>query len=214
MTTQLGLYNQALLLMGERRLTEIATSDKEQSQVELDTVWDEGAKDYCLEMGLWNFAMRSIQLTYNPSITPSFGYSYVFDHPSDFIRTASISIDEFHNEPLLDYVDESQYWLAEHDTLYIKYVSNDNSYGNDLSLWPQSYIKFVAAYLAMETCERITQSRVKKADLKDEYKTRLLDAKAKDAMAEPTKIPPSGNWVRARAGSVGRERGRRGQLIG
>lgn len=199
MTTQLGLYNQALLILGERRLTAIDSPATEKSQIELDVVWDNGAIDYCLEQALWNFAMRSIQLSYDPDTTPPFGLQFAFNKPTDWIRTAALCEDDHFYVPCLDYEDRADFWWSDLNELYIKYVSNDSAYGADLSLWPQSFIKFVAAYLAKEACSRIiVGDKEKRKEVEAIYRTALLDASAKDAINEATKFPAEGNWAASR----------------
>jgi hypothetical protein len=204
--TRLSTYNGALLLMGERRLTELDDPAEEQSQIELDTAWDNGAVDYCLEQALWNFATRTIELTYDPDSTPEFGLTYAFNKPTDWIRTAAFCSDGHFTDPILGYKDKGEFWYCDLQTVYIEYISNDNSYGNDLSLWPQTFRKVVEAFLATETCERITQSRVKRADMEAKYFRRLFDASAKDAINQATQFPVAGNWVRARGGGYGGQR--------
>lgn len=206
MTTKLTLYNGALRMLGEVKLSVL--TENRAARRHLDDAWDDGFVDYCLEQGLWNFAIRTIQLTYSPSITPAFGYSYAFEKPDDFIRTAALCSDERFNTPLLDYRDESGYWLADLDALYVRYVSNDTEFGNDYSLWPQTFVKFVEAELASRVAIDITKDREKLADCLTQRKRLLTDAKAKDAMAEPTRFPPSGSWARARHAGTSGQRSR------
>lgn len=213
MATRLGLYNSALRKCGERKLASLA-ENREPRRV-LDSAWDDGLIAYCLEQGLWNFAMRTIELEYSPSVEPSFGLQRAFDKPTDFVRTAGLCSDEYFKNPLLQYTDEAGFWFADLDVIYVRYVSDDNAYGNDLSLWPETFSKFVSAYLAGEVCERITGSRTKADDIKKEARHLLIDARSKDAMAEPTTTLPQGSWTSARQGRGGRrDRGNRGSLIG
>jgi hypothetical protein len=213
-TSKLLLYNRAIILLGERQLSSI-TENREPKRV-LDMVWDTGAVDFVLEQGLWNFAMRTAEIEYSPSVTPSFGYSRAFDKPEDWIRTAALCSDEFFREPLNEYSDEAGYWFAELDRIYVRFVSNGSTYGNDLSLWPQSFVQYVAAYLATEAARRITQYQSKVDDLELKSRELLKDARSRDAMSEPTAFPPQGSWTRARQGGRGRRRdgGGRGGLIG
>ena len=199
--TKLSTYNQALQMMGERKITSLASPATEQTQIELDTAWDNGAVDYCLEQALWNFATRKISLSYDPDVTPSFGLKYAFNKPTDWIRTSAICSDQRFFDPILEYEDIGEYWYSDLQTLYIKYISNDASYGSDFSLWPQTFQKVVSGYLAMETCERITQNRVKRADMETKYYRLLFDASAKDAFNQATQLPSPGSWVRSRGGS-------------
>lgn len=210
-TTKLKLYNGALRMLGERKLASL-TEDRKPRRV-LDETWDAGTIDYCLEKGLWNHAIRTTQASFDPDVSPGFGHAYAFSKPSDFIRTAALCEDEHFYVPHLDYRDEQGYWFSDLSTLYISYVSNDDAYGNDLTLWPQTFIKYVASYLAWSVCKILTQGQTNKDDLETEMMAYLRDAKAKDAIAAPTEIPPSGTWVNSRHARH-RERGRRNRLIG
>lgn len=212
-TTKLLLYNRAIIMLGERQLSSI-DENREPKRV-LDMVWDTGARDFVLEQGLWNFAMRTAMIEYSPSVAPSFGYPRAFDKPDDWVRTAAVCSDEFFRQPLNRYSDEAGYWFADIDEIYVKFVSNDDGYGNNLSLWPQSFAQYVAAYLAQETARRLTHHEGKVAKLEDAAKGLLKEARSKDAMNDPTAFPPEGSWTRARRGGRGgRDRGNRGGLIG
>lgn len=210
--TRLKIYNGALRILGERKLASL--SENREPRRVLDDIWDDQFTDYCLEQAPWNFAMRSIELSYSPSITPAFGYTRAFDKQSDWIRTAAVSLDEFFNTPLTQYTDEGEYWRANHDTLYIKYVSNDASYGGDLSLWPASFVRYVEAQLAMEACSRITKSDNERLDIERRVKRMLAEAKNKDAMNQPTQFAPTGSWVNSRVGPYGDSRKNRSSLLG
>lgn len=198
MTTQLSLYNQALFLLKERDLSSLASgSSREASQKFLDVIWDAGAVDYCLSQAYWNFATRTVQISFDPDVTPSFGLKYAFNKPSDWIKTAAVCIDEYFRVPTLEYEDKNDRWFSDNQNLYIKYISNDSSYGGDLSLYPEAYEKFVAAYLAKETASRITGDGDFDS-INAKYLLRYGEAKRYDANNQPTKMPASGNWVTSR----------------
>lgn len=214
MATRLTIYNGALLILGSRKLASI-TENREPRRV-LDDIWNRDGVRTCLSMGLWNFATRTAQLDYSPSIEPDFGYQRAFDKPTDWVRTAAMCEDEFFKEPLIQYSDERQFIYADLDTIYAKWVSDSADYGGDLSLWPANFTRMVEHWFAHQACERITQGRAKKADIAADMKKALSQASSTDAMDDPTKFLPPGNWSRARhRGMTGRrDRGRRGQLIG
>jgi hypothetical protein len=201
--TKLGLYNAALRILGERKLASL--SENRQPRRDLDDAWGDGSTNgavrYCLEMGQWTFATRAAQIDYSPSVTPDFGYRYAFDHPTDFVRTVAVCQDEYFTTPLLQYVDERAYWYAPLQTIYVKYVSNHATYGADLSLWPESFVKVVEAYLAKEVAANVTgkDDKVRLANAlweREEKKARSIDA-----MNKPTVFPPAGSWVRSRGGN-------------
>lgn len=213
MTTKLSLYQGACALLGARRL--LSLTENQLSRRELDGIYARGGISSCLRMGQWNFAMRTIQLDYSPSIEPEFGYPRAFDKPTDWVRTCGLCSDDRFKEPLLDVVDEAGHWFSELDTIYVRYVSSDTSYGMDYSLWPENFARVVECYFAKETCLRLTQSASLKEELEVSFKKLLKEAKATDAMDEAASFPPTGSWVRARRSGGGRrDRGNRGSLLG
>ena len=210
--TQLGLYNEALRILGERRLANL-TENREPRRV-LDDIWNDGARDYCLEQGQWNFAMRAVQIDASTVTIPAFGFVNAFDKPSDHIRTAGVAEDEFFNVPLIHMLEEVGFWFADINPIYVRYVSNSDSYGYDLNRWPQTFSKYVAAYLASEAAFTLTQSPEKKQLAMALTAQRLLDARSKDAMAEATAFAPQGGWTSARRVGTRGDRGKRNKLIG
>lgn len=210
--TQLGLYNEALRIIGERRLANL-TENREPRRV-LDDIWNDEAREYCLEQGQWNFAMRAVQITASATV-PAFGFQYAFDKPNDFVRTAGVCEDEDFKRPLLNTLEEVGFWFANITPIYIRYISKDNNYGLDFQRWPQSFTKFVAAYLASEAAFTLTQSADKQKLALAIMDHRLKIARSIDAMADATAFPPEGNWNASRRSTAGRrDRGNRGQLIG
>ena len=200
------LYNNALILLGQPTLS--ALTDSVENRRILDKIWDENARDHCLEQGLWNFAMRATESGYDSTVsTPDFGFQYAHNKPTDWIRTYQIAADEYFNSPLTHrhYNDEQSYVWTDYQTIYWKYISNDTAYGYDLSLWPQTFIRYVEAYLAEMIAPRLSVSMENLEKLMKLTQKRLVDARSKDALNEGAKFFPDGNWVRARRGG-----GRRG----
>lgn len=215
MPNKLSLYNGALLLMGERALS--ALDEDNESRHALDDAWDvgNGAIDACLQLGLWNFAARAVRLDASPDVTPAFGYRYGFDRPSDWVRTMGVCEDEYFRQPLLDYMDEAQWWWSDLDPIYVRYVSNAETYGADYSLWPPNFTGLVEAYLARQALPRITHSTDVERRVMNAYEERRRSALSTDAMESPAQMLPEGRWsaVRRRRGA-GYDRGRRNRLIG
>jgi hypothetical protein len=212
MPTQLTLYNNALMLLGERSLASL--SEAREVRRRLDTVWARPAIDDCLQRGQWKFAIRSVEAEPTPSVDPSFGYQYAFDRPADLVRTTAVCSDEYFTQPLLEYQSEGAYWFADVSPLYLRYVSNGNSYGGNLSLWPPNFTRFVEAYLAESIVEAVTADKEIWQKVRAVMRECLTLAQSTDAMEGPTQMPPEGSWVSARRGNTLRDRGRRGQLIG
>ena len=205
MTTQLSLYNGALRLCRERKLASL--SENREPRRLLDDAWGDGgnhsAVKHCLQLGQWTFAMRSAQVDYSPSVEPSFGFRRAFDQPADMVRVAAVCMDEYFQYPLLQYSDERHFWYADLDTIFVRYVSNHADYGADYSLWPESFVKLVEAYLAREIVGNLTQGDSRKADVEKEFAVAERDAKSLDAMNNPTRFAPVGEWESARRGRWG-----------
>ncbi|HEV2898845.1 MAG TPA: hypothetical protein VGX71_13615 [Pseudaminobacter sp.] len=196
MADRLSLYNGALLKLGQPRLS--ALTDEGKGRRALDACYDKVIKR-CLEGGFWNFALRFVQFTSDPSYNSEYGYQKIFAKPDDWLRTAGVTFDGHGRSPLLDYDDRQDFWLADVDPIYVRYVSNDVAYGMDLGRWPENYATFVEYDLAHETCEEITGSAEKKQRLEKDRETAGKRASNTDAMNEPvTRFAPPGRLVQSR----------------
>lgn len=215
-TGQLRLYNDALLLCGERFLASLA-EEREPRRL-LDQVWASNGVKNCLEQAQWYFAMRTIEIDYDPSIEPTFGYNRAFEKPSDWVLTSAVCSDEFFRTPLLQYTDEAGYWYSSLDTIYIKYVSLDINYGMNLATWPDTFREFVACHFATRIIGKLSNSDNKEAELLKMRKDLLKVAKSRSAMADATQYPAQGNWSKSRARGRGNRDGgnpdNSGSLIG
>src|SRR5512135_2678159 len=196
MATQLDIYNTALLHCGERFLATL-TEEREPRRL-LDHVWSTGGVKACLERGQWNFAMRTDRVDFDPGVQPDFGYNRAFQKPDDWVLTSAVCSDEWFRSPLLRYVDEGGYWYSDLDTIYVRYVSNDARYGNDLGSWPQSFYEFVSAHFASRIILKLSNSEEELKRIMTMREKLLLEAKSRAAMAEPTSIPARGQWGLAR----------------
>jgi len=211
-TSQLQIYNEALVILGERQLGNLA-ENREPRRV-LDAIWNEGTITRCLEQGQWNFAIRTVKLSYDPLITPDAGYQYAVQHPDDYVRLVGISLDERFNTPLNAYSDEGSYWYNDNQEIYVRYVSSDADFGANFDLWPGTFVNYVAYYMAEKAVRRLTQNQTDREVLKRDARKALVDARSKDALGDPTKFLPTGSWVRTRVGGVYRDGGNRNSLIG
>lgn len=214
MASQLSLYNDALLLVGERALASL-TEEREPRRL-LDQVWANGGVKACLEEGQWHFAMRTILVDYDTAITPAFGYARAFVKPTDWVLTSALCSDEYFEAPLLRYVDEAGHWYADEDQLYVRYVSDHADYGGNLAGWPESFKDFVAAHLASKLVLKLAGNEEKLKTTLAIRKQTLALAKSRSAMTGPTQFPAPGSWNQARTlgRSTRRDGGGRGSLIG
>jgi len=214
MTDKLSIYNGAMDILGERHIATL--TDNIETRKKCDNVWDNDFVNRILQMGQWNFAARSVELTASPSVTPSFGFQFGFDKPAaDFVRTMMVCYDAYFDQPITRYSDEGQWIFCDTEVIYLKYVSNDSQFGGDFSLWPANFTEFAEHYLAYKVAPRLVGLDIKENSLEAKMKRALTEAKSTDAMESPAKFAPKGGWSQSRRGSrSGGDRGNRSQLIG
>lgn len=204
MATKLKLYQEACRVL---RQTPVATvTDDIFIRYELDKVYDDTLLE-CLEEGLWNFAMRTVAIEHSESVTPSFGFSYAFEKPSDWVRSSVLSGNGTLWPPIgaEGYADETTNWHADYDPLYVSYVSNNASYGLDLSMWPETFARYVGCALGLRVGPTVTGfSATDEEKLEKKCKMLLKNARSKDAMNQASATPPPGRLVTARRGGLGR----------
>lgn len=218
-TSRLVLYNIGLRAIGERSLNTL--SDDAESRRLLDEVWSSGngtsgnsAVRYCLEQGFWKHAMRAVELGADSGVSVEFGFSYAFAKPSDFVKLDMLSGDETFSTPLGRYEFERDNIFADVDPLYMRFVSDHADYGGDLTLWPESFTLWAGHWMGMQVAPRL-KSDIDMERLEKRTKQLLADARAKDGVTGPARVPPLGNWASSRFGTSSsfRDRGPRNRLI-
>ena len=218
-TTRLKIYNGALLLCGEQQLASL--SENREPRHLLDLVWNDDGVRFCLEQAQWHFAMRASRLDYEPSIAPDWGFQRAFTKPTDWVETSGVWQDEFMRAPLLDYADEVMYWFCDLDEIFVKYVSDDVTYGMDFAKWPETFTEYVKTFFASKIIRKLPGGADKVDDIvhpKTGALARALSiAKNRAAMVLPATFPTRGTWTAARHAGASRLRndgGNPNQLIG
>lgn len=213
---RLSIYNGALRECEERRLASL--SENREPRRVLDDVWNDGVGlvRYVLQAKEWRFGRRAVELQSSASVEPSFGFTYAFEKPEDFVRTCKMCSDERHKVPHLDYEVDNAFWYSDIDPLYVTYISSDADYGGDFSTWPPNFVLWVETHLASLIVGRLTGSKANRNDLIKLAEMRLKKAASTDAMEDATQFAPEGAWVRARRGGMANryDRGSRSRLIG
>jgi len=195
MADRLAIYRGALRLLGNQNIASL--TEPHQARFALDEAW-EPVGTMLLEAGLWNFAIRTVELSNDEDVQPLFEFQYAFSKPDDWVRTADISDNPTFVESYEDYEDETGYWYANVNPLYIRYVSNDPDYGWNIGAWRQHFANAYSAFLAFECGLPISDDKGNRNDLYTLAQNRLSEAKVKDAVDERVQRKPTGRLVRAR----------------
>lgn len=190
---KLQIYNQALLAMKERRLASL-TEDRESRRV-LDEVFDT-VQQFCLEQGMWKFAMKAASLT--QAGAGSYGFTYVFNKPSDFIHLFAASENASYDPPLVyNFADEAAVFYANATPLKIRYSSNGASNGGDNTKWPAGFKEYVATELAAWTAYAITGNERVAMMLDRRAKILLANSLALYSLVAPPGQLPFNTWARS-----------------
>jgi hypothetical protein len=196
MTDRLSIYNGALRKVQERKLASL-TENREPRRL-LDDIWDDGGIKACLEAGQWTFATRKVKIEASAPVSPEFGWDYAYEPPTDFVRLVGVSDNGDMTRPLTRYEFTGGLLFANYQEIFIAYVSDDPAYGNDYSLWPESFNEYVEYHFAVEVAPRLTTSESKVQSLMQKRDDALNNALSIDAQKLPSKLPPLGNWASAR----------------
>lgn len=142
---KLSLYNNALLLIGQRSLSSL-TEDREPRHL-LDASYALDAIEYCLEVVKPVFSRKTALIS---SVTPSTEHDLdsVQTLPSDYITIVGVYSDAKLDQEINRYIIEGNTLSCEYPTIYIRYISN--TVVTDFSYWAPSFSRVVAAYLARE----------------------------------------------------------------
>ena len=198
MTDRLALYNKALLYCSEPPLQSL--EDDVTARRVLDAIWADRALAKVLEEGLWNVALRTLEIAYDPDVAPPFGQGRAFAQPPDLVRVAALTSDAHMRQPLLTYVDEAGYWYADVDRIFVSYVSDDPAYGGDLSRWPPSLADAAARWIGALAAHGFNKAETQIQRMEAAAERAFALARNRDAMNQPTRFPPPGRWLSARAG--------------
>jgi hypothetical protein len=194
MPTKLSIFNEALRLLGQPRLTAVDVETEHGRQ--LRDAW-EGAVMACYEAGTFNHTVKRVELS-RLGTTPVWGYQYYYGLPVDFVRVAEISQSGVPNDPLVDYEIDDGGLATDVDKVYLKYVSSELLILTP-GEWSQSFADFVAATLAVRTAPKLASSNI---ELAMEWEKRYrLKALGVDAIQNPPQRRYPGRWAMAARGA-------------
>jgi len=211
MTDKLSVWNGALTAIGERELAN--DQENREPRYVLERLWNRDFIETILQMGQWNFAIRSLKLEPDPNITTKFGYEHAYPQPEDYVRLVGFCEDEAFEYENKAYQVENGVFYTGRAEVYFRYVSNDPKYGTDFSKWPYNFTRFAEEYLGYCVTRRLTHSNPDTEQAEKRYKAALKAAKNTDAMEQPPKTVPISGWTHSRFGRRG-DGGSRDRLLG
>ena len=185
MPSAVDICNRALSRVGEARITSLADDSKQARACSSAYVH---VRDEVLRAHPWNSAMTRASLA-KLSSTPAFGYDNEYQLPTDCIR-------------MVEVYDTTNPWVVEGKKLLsddgspisIRYVRREE----DPNQWDALLASAVAARLALELCEELTQSNTKKEDAAQYYEVLLSRARSADGQEQSPMPFEEDAWVTSR----------------
>jgi hypothetical protein len=177
---QLGLYNDALLILGQRQLASL--SEDREPRHRLDSAYGVDAIRYCLELVKPNFATRTSILN-SPAAATTFAYSHTF--PSNYVTVVKPYTTAALDQPVTRYIIEGKTLKTDFATVYLRYVADDYA----ITDWDPSFFRVVAAYLAKECATRLSPEEYEK--VAGIFTTRVKEALDLESLKAPRDLSKS-----------------------
>lgn len=196
--SETSIANAALTKLGEARITDLA--DETDVARVLNSRF-EAVRDAELRKHRWKFAQKRAELAALVD-APAFGYAYQFELPDDFLRLDSIG--EAYPNDLSDYrtsIDSERYRIEGTVILTDDAGPLPLRYGakvTDPTKFDTLFVEALACKLAIEVCEKITQSNTKRQLAWDEYKDALREAVKVNALEKPPSYLADDSWILGR----------------
>ena len=198
MAGQIEIVNRALFKLGALPLASMGDNNK-QARI-MGGLWDTVRRAE-LRRHLWSFALRRSTL---PALaaTPAWGYPKAFQLPADFVRLAQVN-DLLVSPSETDYrtFDDSPYAIEGSTLLTVFPAPLKIRYVFDVidpGAFDALFVEALAAKLAYEACEGITQANENKNQASEDYKAAIRSAAMVAAIEKPPQGIADDAWMTAR----------------
>lgn len=185
MTSKVGICNKALIKIGAETIASL-TEGSENANT-LSAVYD-AVRDAELRKHPWNFAIKRKQIAEDAE-APEFGYETQYTMPTDLLRILP------GNARTIDWKIEGRKIVTNSTgALNIRYIARVD----DPELYDGAFVDTLACALAVEICERRTQSNQKAVMVREDYKSSIREAKRVNAFENLSEDMPVDDWLAAR----------------
>lgn len=179
------ICNSALSRVGATTILSISDNTPEARAVAI--AYDSNRRDE-LRKHRWNFSLKRVVLAPD-TVAPAFDYDYAFTLPTDCLRVIRPATAN------LDWQIEGRKILTnDGNVLNLRYIADIE----DAAQWDASFYNVVAAALAVDICEKLTQSNTKKQLLATEYKEAVSSARRVDSFESGPEDAADDTWWLAR----------------
>ncbi len=189
MASVVGICNSALVKLGATRIISLTEGSK---NANLCDEQYEKVRDDLLRSHAWNFAIARRKLA-RLADAPTFGFDYVFQLPTDFLRVVSVHDDESATGGIA-YKIEGRTLLSNATDIYLRYIRQVTDPNDMDALFRETLAWAVASDLAIP----ITQSSTTREQMRDGLDDHLSKAKSIDAIEDFPETEPDPAWVSER----------------
>lgn len=183
-TSETAICNSALIKVGASRIIDL--SDNSERAVLLQEQYHK-LRDEVLAAHPWNFAIKRAELA--PLVaTPSFGFGYQFQLPSDCLRVLETDY------PPEEWNIEGSLILLDFAEVSIKYISRITAVAEFSALFAET----LACRIAAEICYSITQSTSLRDALDKDYRYKLSQARSFNGQESGGDRVYADEWLRSR----------------
>lgn len=199
MTSEVGIANRALQILGSDPIISLSENNKRARalRVAFDPV-----RDAELHRRNWRFSIKRTSLAALAE-TPDSGFAYQYQVPTDYLRLLTggdliplANLSDYRSTPSGLYAVEGDRILTDVGApLSIRYVARIT----DTSKFSASFAESLAARLAWECCDAITQSDSKQQLAERRYMIAMREARRANAFEVPSESIADGTWMLARA---------------
>ena len=190
MASETSICNRALQKLGAARISSL--TENSNNARSCNACYEE-LRDDELSKYAWSFAMERAELAAD-AIAPDFGKQNSFTLPADFLRLITPYPEMDTNDR--DWtIEGNKIYSNDSDPIQIRYIKRVTNVG-DMNVY---FREALAARIAMELCEEITQSNTKKADLNASYSEAIKSARKTNAMQKVALESPLDSWITGRS---------------
>ena len=198
MAGQIEIVNRALFKLGALPLASMGDNNK-QARI-MSGLW-ETVRRAELRRHFWSFALRRALLPALSS-TPAWGYARAYQLPADFLRIVQVgelslspSAADYRNADDSPYAIEGATLLCDEAApLRIRYIADVP----DPGAFDALFVEALAAKLAYEACEGITQANEKRNMASEDYKAAIKAASLVNAIEKPSRGIADDAWMTSR----------------
>jgi len=187
MASETSIANRALQKLGAARITSLTENSVEARACSACMTV---LRDAELRAHPWNFANGRATLSADAT-PPDFGKANSFQLPVDCLSPRENDFNSLSKDWLIE---GKKIFTDESAPLFLRYTKKIE----DVNLMDPLFQEAWACKMAIEMCEELTQSNSKKAELKDDYKLAIREAKKANAIERIAQQPPEDDWVTCR----------------